>query len=144
MMLERLRNGVSPNLILEVARFGVIGVMATLCHFIVLNLLAAPLGSVAANCVAFLCAVNVTYFGQSIWVFKRRSIQGAQMRRFAVSAISGLILNAVLMAAFTGLFAWHYNQAFILIVFLVPAILFLINKFWVFAEAPHDEHAFHN
>jgi len=116
----------------EVVRFGVVGGMATLTHFIVLNGTARLFGVVLANGVAFCCAVWVTYFGQSIWVFKQPPLDFSRMRKFMVSAVGGLILNIGLMAFFSELLGWHYNLVFVCSLFLVPFVLFFVNKFWVF------------
>lgn len=120
----------------EVFRFGVVGVTATLVHFLVLNGAVGAIGTVLANGFAFCCAVGVTYFGQSIWVFKQQPLNLYRLRRFMVSAIGGLGANMGLMAILAEGVGWHHNLVFALSLVVVPSFLFFLNKFWVFKGTP--------
>lgn len=119
----------------ELSRFAVVGITATAVHFAVLVLAVEQL-SVApapANGIAFLVALSVTYLGQSLWVFHDRSRHGtAQMLRFAVSLAIGLAANMATMAVSVQVLGLGYQTGFVLGVVLVPALSFVINRFWVF------------
>ncbi len=118
----------------EVLRFGIVGITATLTHFVVLTLGVEAIGMdpVPANGLAFACAVCVTYLGQSFWVFqvKRHSLK--QLQKFLVSAVGGFIANLLLMALITQALGLHYYVGFLAVTILVPLGTFLLNKFWVF------------
>lgn len=122
----------------QLSRFAVVGLAATAVHFLVL-VIAVEAGSVPpapANGLAFLVALSVTYLGQSRWVFHDRSKHGtAQMLRFAVSLVIGLIANMVTMAVSVQLLGLSYQTGFVLGVLLVPALSFVINRTWVFRRA---------
>lgn len=119
----------------EILRFGIVGLAATATHYVILRLavetLAVP--PTPANGLAFLCALSVTYLGQSLWVFQERSQHGtAQMLRFTVSILIGLSANMAIMALSVHALGLTYQGGFLLGLFLVPILSFVVNRFWVF------------
>ncbi|MTE01767.1 GtrA family protein [Paracoccus sp. YIM 132242] len=119
----------------EIMRFGIVGLVATAVHFAILTLGVEHLSIPAtpANGLAFLCALSITYLGQSLWVFHERSRHGpAQMMRFAVSLAIGLLANMAAMAACVHVLGLGYRAGFVLGLVVVPALSFVINRFWVF------------
>ncbi len=124
-----------PRFITEITRFGIIGLIATAVHFAILTLgvehLSVP--PTPATGLAFICALSITYLGQSLWVFHERSHHGpAQMMRFAVSLTIGLLANMATMAACVHVLGLGYRTGFVLGLVVVPALSFVINRFWVF------------
>ncbi|MGB3146839.1 MAG: GtrA family protein [Paracoccaceae bacterium] len=120
----------------EIIKFAVVGVTATLVHYGILSAGVDGVGisPVLMNGIAFSVAVLVTYFGQSYWVFQVRRRSAAQLGRFGVSVIAGLIGNMAIMAIAVNGFGLPYHYGFIAGLIIVPATTFLINKFWVFAD----------
>lgn len=119
----------------EILRFGVVGLAATAIHYAILRLAVDTLEipPSLANGSAFLCAVCVTYLGQSLWVFRRHSQHGAaQMLRFIVSLGFGFFANVAIMALSVHALGLEYQNGFLLSLFLVPVLSFVINRFWVF------------
>lgn len=118
----------------EIARFGAVGLAATAVHFAVLRAGVEILGlpPVAMNGFAFLCAVSVTYVGQSVWVFRRPGLSRARLMRFAASTLGGLVGNVAIMALAVGPAGLPYEAGFLLALCLVPAATYLANKLWVF------------
>lgn len=119
----------------EILRFGIVGLAATATHYVILRLavetLAVP--PTPANGLAFLCALSVTYLGQSLWVFQERSRHGtAQMLRFTVSILIGLFANMAIMALSVHALGLTYQGGFLLGLFLVPILSFVVNRLWVF------------
>lgn len=123
----------------EIARFGIVGVLATLTHFVMLYLLVERAGLVPslANGAAFLCAVAVTWLGQSRWVFAGHGTTSpAKLLRFAVSLAVGLMANVAIMAIVTEGLGLGYRVGFLIACLVVPALSFVMNKLWVFRSAP--------
>lgn len=121
--------------VMEILRFGMVGLAATAAHYAILRLAVEKLAipPTLANGSAFLCALCVTYLGQSLWVFHERSRHGpAQMLRFSVSILFGLFANMAIMALSVHALDLTYQGGFLLGVFLVPVLSFVINRFWVF------------
>lgn len=119
----------------ELLRFGAVGLAATAVHLAVLALAVEQLGvpPSPANGAAFICAVSVTYLGQSLWVFSGRSRHGAgQLLRFAASLVLGFLTNVGIMAFSLHVLDLPYQFGFLLGLVLVPGLSFLVNRFWVF------------
>lgn len=119
----------------EVLRFGTVGLAATGVHWIVLSLVVEAFGisPSPANGLAFLCAVSVTYLGQSLWVFSARSRHNAmQVLRFTFSLALGFVANVGIMALTIHVLGLPYQTGFLLGLVVVPALSFLVNRFWVF------------
>lgn len=119
----------------EILRFGIVGLTATAVHFLILTLAVEKLSipPSPANGMAFLCALFVTYLGQSLWVFSERSRHSAaQMLRFMISLGVGLFTNIGIMALSVHGLGLGYQTGFILGLVLVPALSFPINRLWVF------------
>lgn len=119
----------------EFLRFGTVGLAATGIHWIVLSLVVETFGILTslANGLAFLCAASVTYLGQSLWVFSARSHHNAmQVLRFTLSLAIGFVANVCIMALTIHVLGLPYQAGFLLGIIVVPALSFLINRFWVF------------
>lgn len=120
----------------EIVRFGVVGMAATMLHYLVLSagVEFADASPVVMTGIAFLCAVGVTYVGQSIWVFRVRRHGAPRVVRFGISVLAGLVGNVAIMGATVNLLQLDYTIGFIAGLILVPAATYLLNKKWVFAE----------
>lgn len=119
----------------EIARFGCIGVAATLTHFLLLRLGVERLGlrPTPANGLAFSVALLVTFLGQSLWVFRGYGRIGLDLvGKFGASLLVGLIGNMGIMALCTRVMGLSYQTGFLVGLIVVPAISYLLNKLWVF------------
>lgn len=120
----------------ELIRFGVVGALATLTHFLLLSALVeyADINPTSANGASFLCAVFVTYIGQSLWVFRgRKRSDLSSLLRFMVSLSITLFANVAIMALTTQVFELGYRIGFLISCLIVPVLSFFINKTWVFS-----------
>lgn len=131
-VLHRLPSG-------EILRFGITGIIATLTHFGVLTLGVELFGyaPTPSNGVAFVCAVCVTYLGQSFWVFRVPAHSLRQVLNFMISAGAGFAANIAIMALVTGVLDLHYHIGFAIVTVLIPLCTFVANKFWVFAHGTY-------
>lgn len=123
----------------EIFRFGIIGTLATLTHFVFLCILVEcfAMQPTLANGAAFLCAISVTYFGQSLWVFTGHGGIGIyKLLKFSTSLFIGFTLNLLIMYLSTEFFEFGYRLGFVIACLLVPAVSFIINKLWVFRNTP--------
>lgn len=119
----------------EILRFGIVGVAATLTHFLVLTLGVERLGldPAIANGMAFCVALLVTFFGQSLWVFRGHAgINAATLAKFGVSLLAGLAGNMAIMAICTRVLGLPYQVGFLAGLVIIPAASYVLNKFWVF------------
>lgn len=119
----------------QLARFSVVGLMATGIHVAVAWMAhrAAGLPPTGANGAGFLCAFLASYFGHHHWSFRRRGNHDVHMRRFlAVSLLAFLISHAITLAV-TDWLGLDYGVALLAIVAVVPASTYLASRFWAFA-----------
>ena len=120
----------------QIGAFGIIGVLATACHFAVLTSLHVGLGmnATVGTVIAFFVSLNLSFFGQRAWVFEsQRSIKEEIFRFITVASVGG-ILNAGIMLMLSDIIGVPYYVSFIVATVLIPALTFVFNKFWVFKK----------
>jgi putative flippase GtrA len=120
--------------LLQIARFGGVGVAATVAHasalYIFVEYFLIPPS--LSNAMAFLCAVLVTYFGQSYWVFNTPEHSKKRITKFLTVAGLGLVLNFIIMYMTVHFTNIPYMYGFLIATILIPCITFILNKLWVF------------
>jgi len=116
----------------QFSRFGLVGVAATAVHAAVGLILNGVLGVAPlwANLVAFLCALCVSFLGQTRLTFPDREADSAAFLRFSVVAVTALGLNQAIVWVVTSLFGGPYWLALTVIVTTVPAFTFALLKLW--------------
>ncbi|WXG58007.1 MAG: GtrA family protein [Candidatus Sedimenticola sp. (ex Thyasira tokunagai)] len=125
---------VNPGSLLQVGRFGVVGILATGVHGLALYMFVewVSLLPVIANSCAFLIAVVVSYVGHYRWTFNVTTAHVGTFTKFFILASSGFLLNALIMEVTTNIAGLHYFIGFAIIVLTVPAATFVVGRFWVF------------
>ena len=130
-----------PHLV-EVAIFGVVGVTATACQYV--GSLAAQhwlgLGPILASLAGYAIGVCVSYFGNSLFTFRRPPLHGPQFVRFGTISLTGLAINLTIVWVATHTLGWPLWLAMVPVVLVVPASTFVMSKFWAF-RAPEAEPA---
>jgi putative flippase GtrA len=118
----------------QVVRFGVVGVTATATHVgIVLALVETGLLTPFwANVVAFSAALFVSYLGNHKWTFELQGGHRRHFPRFITVAILGLAVNQGIFHVVVGVLQGDYRIALAIVVTVVPAITFVLNRFWAF------------
>jgi putative flippase GtrA len=116
----------------QLSRFGFIGILATAMHVSVGLGLHEGAGMLPfwANLIAFLCALAVSFVGQTRLTFPDSPADGSAFVRFFAVVVSGLGLNQMIVWVVTSVFASPYWLALAIIVCTVPGITFLLLKFW--------------
>ncbi len=119
------------------ARFSVTGLVATIAHGAVLNLLvlAAGLHPTIANIGAFLTAYSISYLGHYYFSFRSREVHAAAAPKFFIVALIGLALNTLIFVIVVNMLRWHYMIAFAAVIMLTPPTIFLISRKFVFTAA---------
>lgn len=116
----------------QISSFGIVGVIATVVHVVVgLGLHeGAGLAPLVANFFGFCCALCVSFFGQTRFTFPAATANFPAFIRFASVALTGLALNQAIVWIVTSLLGQPYWLALIFILSTVPAITFVLLKFW--------------
>ena len=126
-----------PPVLREINVFVLVGATATACQ-VVVSLAAhrwLGLGSVAASVAGYAGSVGVSYFGNSLFTFRRPALHAPQFAKFATISLTGLAINLTVVFLCTHVLAWPLWKAMIPVVLIVPASTFVMSKFWAFRVA---------
>ena len=118
----------------QAARFGIVGIAATVTHVAIAwcaNHLAG-LVPYLANSLGFGIAFAVSYLGHFYWTFRRRDGHLKAQVRFAVVAGTGFALNNVIIWVTVDRLGLSFDLALVLIVLLVPPATWLLSRLWAF------------
>ncbi len=120
-------------MIVELVRFGIVGIAAMAIHWCVVALL-VPLGftPLIANVIGFCVAFNVSFFGHHHWTFASPDNQKNTFRRFAGVAILGFISNEALYALLLEFTRLDYRVALLIVLIAVAGMTYLLSRLWAF------------
>lgn len=119
----------------QLLRFGMVGAMAALVHFLTVAALVEQLAlaPLAANVLGFLAAFVVSYTGQHHWTFAGSGVGWRQgLPRYFLVACGSFALNELLFAALLGIAGWSYRPALATTLVLVAGMTFVLSRFWAF------------
>ncbi|MGH6901994.1 MAG: GtrA family protein [Geminicoccaceae bacterium] len=124
------------DLVLQYVRFASVGGAATAVHVVLFAALIELLQSsaVMANLAAFGAALLLSFVGHCRWTFRHRGRRRSALGRFTIVAGVGLGLNSAIAYGIADRLGWHYACAILLMVTVTPVALFLMSRFWAFAE----------
>lgn len=122
----------------RILRYAVVGVLGTAIHFGVLVALVewAAVDAVLASAVGFFVTLMVSYVLNHRWTFESRAPHGAAFGRYAAVSLLGLGLNSLIMYLAVHIFGLWYILAQALVVIVVPAVNYLLNRSWTFGARP--------
>ena len=127
------------KLIIQLIKFGIVGVIATLIDLAVLMLLKEfmHVDVLAASAVAFSVSVIANYILSMLFVFKSRgNSKVKEFLVFVILSIGGLLLNQFIMWIGTEIMTAYYLwvKAFALV--FVPIYNFITRKIFLEKKAP--------
>lgn len=128
----------SPSLA-QLARFGVVGLLATAVHAgvyigTVKPLLLTPL---PANFAGFGCAFILSFLGHRHWTFAAQAAgtpAAGSLARFLATALLGLASNSCITWLLVERLGLPSESALAGILFVTPLLTFACSKYWVFAR----------
>lgn len=120
-------------MILQLARFGIVGVGAMLVHWLVVVAI-VPLGikELIANVIGFAVAFNVSYFGHHYWTFGSSADTQTTFKRFLVVAITSFIVNECLFSLLLRFTSLDYRLALAIVLIAVAGLTFVLSRLWAF------------
>ena len=126
----------SHRFLVDVIRFGLVGVVASVVDIGLLNLfyLKTNANLYVATGLAFVAASVVAYWLNNRWTYKRLGLQfGAQnLIKYTIIGTVGLVLTEIIMRVLVGNQGLNYNLAKVIAIFLVFFWNFFGNRFWTF------------
>lgn len=118
----------------QVLRFAITGGLATLTHIgVALGLNEhSGVSPLWANFMAFFVAWFVSYFGNYFWTFEKSSTHHWSLPRFGVTALAGFFASQFIVWLAVAVAGLSFREALVPVVLIVPAISFLMSRYWVF------------
>lgn len=133
-----MRSKIFNNPILELARFALVGGMATLVHAALGYSVVVGFGTngMLANVIGFGCAWWVSFFGHHMFTFQKRAQPYRAFARFIVHSLGMFLIAFVVSAAAKMTFSF-IPDSFVPVIgaLVVPVISFLSSKYFVFRYA---------
>ncbi len=122
--------------LLIAARFGLVGIFATVVHITVIWLLLKQAGTtlILANTLAFLTAFDISFLGNYVWTFRSPGNPRRAMFRFFLIAVSAFAANTLILVFlmqgewFSPIFAAIFSAS------VVPVISFAASRLWGFKD----------
>ncbi len=124
----------TKQLFIQIIKFGIVGVIATLTDFGVLALLkeVMQVNVLVASAVSFSVSVVVNYILSMLFVFK--SEQSSKVKEFVifvVLSVGGLLLNQGIMWVGTEFMSGYYLWVKVFATFFVPIYNFVTRKIFL-------------
>ena len=127
------------KLIIQLIRFGIVGVIATVIDVGVLAFLkeVAHMDVLAASALSFTASVVVNYILSMLWVFKSKGENKTkEFVIFVLLSVGGLLLNQLIMWLGTEVADIYYLAVKIFALLFVPAYNFITRKIFLEKKAP--------
>jgi putative flippase GtrA len=118
----------------RLVKFTVVGLSIAVFHYMsaVLMVDHGGIRPALANSLAFLAAAALSYTLQTLWTFESR-FTARNAIRFVVVLLVGVGVSWGTSSAVAGL-GLPYRLGVIIVLFLIPALNFLLHHFWTYAE----------
>lgn len=120
--------------LVEVAKFAIVGMIATGIHIITgLTLLHGfEFALLSANLLAFCLALGFSYFGHYFWTFQSDTHHVVALPKFFFVAIAAALVNNSLLLLSQAFAFGEKSVVFIVSALVVPALSFVLGRIWVF------------
>ena len=119
-------------------RFAINGLVATMVHFFILQVMLESLGELSvglANFIAALLGISISFIGSRYFVFKaQQQSVFHQLYKFGVIYISIAVLHGLVLYGWSDLKGWDYRTGFLLATVLQMLFSYWGNKLIVFRE----------
>lgn len=120
----------------QLFRFGVVGLGATVVHFVVAvgAVLLFDIAPQVANVSGFGVAFCVSFLGQWRWTFAQRATVPVTraLPPYLLLSIGGFAANALAYEWLLSHTAWRYDIALAVVLAAVAGVTFAVSRWWVF------------
>lgn len=125
------------------SKFISIGLVATAIHALIYALMIHffEKDPQLSNLAGYLVAVSFSYYFQMKWTFSHRNndVGLKSLSKFIVASLLGFAINAIFVFIVDDLLLINSLYALICIIFMTPAITFLLLNFWVFPSNQNEK-----
>ena len=120
-------------LLSQLMRFGLVGGLAAATHFGVALCASQFMHLLLANCLGFVVAFWVSFFGHyyvSFQVKQTLTLQSAG--KFGVVAVTGFLLNQLIVASLEHFSHWQDADILLTAIVITALVTFLLSRFYAF------------
>jgi len=123
----------------QFARFAIVGLTSNgILYLAYLLLTYFGLGPKTAVSILFVVGVTQTFFVNRAWTFRHSGNTSRTYVRYWVAYGMGYILNLALLEVFVNLLGYAHQLVQGLLVLVIAAFLFVLQKYWVFQGVASD------
>lgn len=121
----------------RIVRFTVVGMTVTVTYFLLALLLSSVsnIETVSASAVAYVMSALLSFWGHRKITFKSDQAILGELVKFLLANGVGLFLATIIPAIISGYFAMSSLVSFTVVMGVVPAISFLMMRYFVFMQA---------
>jgi putative flippase GtrA len=119
------------------ARFGAVGIAATLSYLVLSNLIAVPVGPASpfvAHVIALTASVWISYAGHHRFTFRLNGGHGIHFSRFTIVTAALFALAAAFAYGCDRGLHMPALEISIMVAVLYPAASYVIHSLWTFAD----------
>lgn len=121
----------------QLVRFGVVGLASNalgLCWYALLTWLGV--GPKVAMSLLFLIGTLQTFVFNKRWSFRYSGTDGYVLARYLSAYVLGYLLNLVMLVLLVDYAGYPHLPVQAVMILVVAMLMFVLQKFWVFAPAP--------
>lgn len=123
----------------SIVRFAIVGVCVAGIYILgYLALLASGIAQPIANISAFLLAVLIQYFAQTIWTFRKSVKQPRQAARFVVTITLGILVSTLVTGRIGPMLGWADWLSAGVVATILPIQNYIIFKVWVYRPSDNQ------
>lgn len=114
-------------------RFAVVGLASNLlCYLVYLGLSTLGMDPKLAMTILYAVGVAQTFVFNKRWTFRHDGAAAVQFYRYCTVYFLGYLLNLAVLYVLVDLYGFPHQVIQAAMIFLLAALLFLAQKFWVF------------
>ncbi|HEX6867020.1 MAG TPA: GtrA family protein, partial [Caulobacteraceae bacterium] len=95
----------------------------------------AGMAPLAANTLAFICALGVSYLGNAIVTFRVEPWRFSAFVKFAALALASFGMNQAIVYGLTVRMGWPFWLSLVVVLATAPPVTFLLAKLWALAPS---------
>ncbi|MBN1378408.1 MAG: GtrA family protein [Gammaproteobacteria bacterium] len=124
---------ISRRILRQLFVFGLVGITATVTHYLVALFCheGLKINLYVCNLIGYSSAVAVSFFGHGRYTFQITLSQDI-FRRFVVVSVATFLASEGMLAALENSMQLSHRISLAVVVLTIPVITFLLNKMWVF------------
>lgn len=131
--MEKRSHKTAPEVLLQLARYGVAGVGTNLVAYILFLLLSASgIDHKLAMSMVYVAAASAGFFANRKWVFSSGSGLLGTGIRYSIAHVSGYLLNLSILWLFVDQLKYPYQYIQAAAIFVVAGFLFCVFRIFVF------------